>query len=135
MNLLKILKITYDAFLQELVNDLPPKKPKKVSVELINEENGMLRYKITPNSATAPDVVKRKISINIDGNMNVQEYGIDEEVPNLELEQDQVAAITEQQIDDNNNISSASDPYVFTANDTLAPPTPGQISVELIEEV
>lgn len=111
---------------------LPPRQPLPVAVSLNREDASMLVYSLTLPPPGASDVVKRTLKQTVNG----------VELPNVDVtdgfevsynDNDSVT-LSLFDTDDAGNESPPSDPFAFTATDTIAPPQPGQVGVALLRE-
>lgn len=119
----------------EVAPHLPPRRPFPPSATLSREEAAVLVYKITPAAPGAADVASHEIAVTVNGvpadsPATVLPGGSFE----LQLADNDAVTLVQVDIDDAGNRSPASEPYGFTATDTIAPPQPGQPAVELLRE-
>ena len=96
-----------------------------------------LVYKASLPPVGAPDVVTRTLELTIDG---VKEF-IDVVPPTLNsielppVKEGATVSIRLRDIDDRKNSSLWGSDVTFVSADTIAPPAPGQVSVELVSEI
>lgn len=117
---------------RELVDRLPPRKPRPVAVSPIAEDHNMLVYKVSLPPVLDPDVVKRVLSVVVNDGTPAEQEAVD----GMELrfaDNDRVV-LSLVHIDDAGNTSAPSEPLAFVALDTIAPHQPGQVSLTLIAE-
>jgi hypothetical protein len=119
---------------RELGAFIPPKRPRQVAAHLVREDGPMLVYSVQFPPVGAPDVVLRRLSVNIDGTTTDVEYGVDDAAHEVRCEQGQVVVLTLVDVDDAGNASLPSEPYGFTASDTIPPAAPGQLAATLVGE-
>lgn len=98
----------------------------------------MNTYRVTFPPLTANDTVQREVTTTIDGGAaTTQTYPATQLTFDMEAAEGSTVTLVLVDIDDampTPNRSEPSDPFTFTATDTLAPGKPGQFSVEMISE-
>lgn len=115
-----------------LVEYLPPRRPLRVGATLIREDQSVLIYKLTLPPAGAPDVVTRELAVEVNG--SVRETLDASDGMELSFDQGDAVRLSLVDVDDAGNRSEPSEPLEFAASDTIAPPAPGQLGVELLRE-
>lgn len=100
------------------------------------EENTMgLIYDIQVPVPTAFDVTKRVVKIKVDDHESEFTLSNVETVLTTQpIKEGSVVTLSVKNIDNAGNESEWSDPYTFTATDTLAPPKSGPVSAVLVGE-
>lgn len=112
-------------------------KPDQVEVYIVRGDKMGLVYKAGLPPLGAPDVVLRTLELTVDG---VKQF-IDVVPPSLKtielppVKEGSTVSIRLQDIDDRSNASLWGADVTFVSADTIAPPSPGQVSVELVSEV
>lgn len=92
-----------------------------------------LVYQLILPPPGAPDVVKRTLKSTVNG---VEQPDVDIVSDPFEVtfaDNDSVT-LSIVDTDDAGNVSPPSEPFAFTATDTIAPPQPGQVGVSLLRE-
>jgi hypothetical protein len=110
-------------------------KPGKLQITLI-KENGenMLEYKILLPAHDVKDLVDRELTVTVGDTVDVFHLAPDAmESAVLTASQDSVVSLSLVDVDDAGNRSEASVLEV-TITDTIAPPTPGTLSVVVVGE-
>ena len=112
-------------------------KPGKVVVYIIRGDKMGLVYKASLPPLGAPDVVVRTLELTVDG---VKEFinvvPVDSKYIELPpVKEGATVKIRLQDIDDRNNGSLWGADVTFVSADTIPPPAPGQVSVEVTSEV
>lgn len=112
-------------------------KPDQVKIYIVRGDKMGLVYKASLPPLGAPDVVVRTLELTVDG---VKEF-INVVPPSLKtvelppVKEGATVSIRLQDIDDRSNASLWGSDVTFVSADTIAPPAPGQVSVELVSEV
>ena len=112
-------------------------KPGKVVIYIIRGDKMGLVYKASLPPLGAPDVVVRTLELTVDG---VKEFinVVPVDSKSIELppvKEGATVSIRLSDIDDRQNASLWGADVTFVSADTIAPPAPGQVSVELVSEV
>ena len=116
----------------EIVTTAPP-EPGSLLATLVREEDEMLIYAITAGPPGAPDVVKRELSVYLNGATEPDQ--IVDFVDGMELAFESGAQVKMELVDiDDADLESEAAVFEFTAADTLAPPKPGGFGVSLVRE-
>lgn len=116
----------------EIAEYLPPRRPLRMGVYLTRESSMGLVYKLTLPPPGAPDVVKRTLRVTVNGDTHPDQEVNDS--TELTFQDNDAVSLSIQDTDDAGNVSPWSEPYTFTAKDTIAPGQPGQVSVNLLRE-
>ena len=92
-------------------------------------------YGVTAGSAGASDVVERKLTVTVNGEVvETKSYTGDiVDLGELKVAQDADVSLALVDVDDVGNVSSPAT-YVFKATDSIAPPVPGSFGVNIIRE-
>lgn len=111
-------------------------KPGKIYILVTGERAMAITFKVVLPPVSAPDVVKRELSVKIgDADPIFTELAADAtEVDELEGAQDAEVEVSLVDIDDAGNRSEASVATAVLA-DTFAPPKPGELGIELTGEI
>lgn len=120
--------------------DLLPRKPLglpgKVTLEILDEgEDHMLTFRLLLPQPGAADVVSRELTVSVGGgDPQVVSLGGDE-LASAEMSGDDGAAVVGSlvDVDDAGNRSPARE-FSFVLADTIAPPQPGEVGVEVTGE-
>lgn len=138
------LQVTYRRFFPSRVTGTVvvyegPAMPGILRLAVYSEESDMLKFKLTPIPAPgAPDVVRRELTVTVaDGAPTLIELAPDqtEATSDTFVGNDNDRVLTSLvDIDDAGNRSPARE-QEFTLTDTIAPPEPGAIGLEVTEEV
>ncbi len=131
MNSTQKLKRAFWEWLTEDIKIIPRPSP-PILTESGKETKIMLNYKMTLPSATDPDVVSWNLETTLGSDPPVVAPINDGDL--LSYEQGTLVSLRLQEVDDAGNISEFSDPFSFTATDTLPPSKPGQPVLELVSE-
>lgn len=115
--------------------------PYGLRVKLIHKISGdykmanTLVYGVTAGAAGAADVVERRLSITVNGEVveNRTYAGDIVDLGELKVVQDADVSLALVDVDDVGNVSPPAI-YVFKATDTVAPPTPGSFGVNVVRE-
>jgi hypothetical protein len=112
-------------------------KPGKVVIYIIRGDKMGLVYKASLPPLGAPDVAVRTLELTVDG---VKEFinVVPVDSKSIELppvKEGATVKIRLEDIDDRGNASLWGADVTFVSADTIAPPAPGQVSVELVSEV
>ena len=95
-----------------------------------------LVYKVTLPPVGAPDVKSRVVTYKINGKAETRDLFYTETSFTLPpVKEGSKVEVSFTETDDAGNTSVPSDSIYFTATDTIAPPKPGQLTVELFSEV
>lgn len=133
-NLLMLAEINGN--LRRLQKALRLRRPKAVYLKLVSQgENGMLKFVLVLPEKGAADVVKRHLTVSVGaGEPAVLELDGDATRTDLMegVEGDAVAGSLVDE-DDAGNKSEARE-FSFTLVDTIAPPQPGEVGVEVVSE-
>lgn len=113
-----------------------PPMPGPLRLTVISEDRDMLQFKLVLPAPGAPDVVSRELSVKVgEGDAVVQPLAPDAlEVVGFEGADNAVVAVSLVDIDDAGNRSEAREQQ-FTLTDTIAPPQPGEIGLQVTAEV
>jgi len=110
------------------------RKPGLVFLCLVNENNSMLEFKLLLPPASAADVASREVRFMIDDFLVEADLNKEDQETNLyQAEEGAVIRGTLVDIDDAGNRSEARE-FEYTLNDTLAPPQPGELGLEVVAE-
>lgn len=110
------------------------RKPGPVFLYLFNETDGMLEFKLLLPPAGAQDVVTREVRLML-GDTPV-EFTLDKndrETGIYQAEDNTVISGSLVDVDDAGNRSEVRE-FSFTLTDTIAPPQPGEIGLEVVGE-
>jgi hypothetical protein len=134
--LLRWSQLRFDRIDSLLYDLLLKSKPGRVQIFVTGEIDMAITFKVVLPPVSAPDVVKRELSVKIgDADAVVSELAGDvTEVADLQGAQDAEVEVSLVDIDDAGN---RSEPSVATAvlADTFAPPKPGELGIELTGEI
>lgn len=110
------------------------KRPGLVFLVFAKEENDMLFFNLVLPAPGASDVVSRKLSVQI-GNADPVELtlAVSEPAPEMSGNDNDIVQGSLVDIDDANNPSDPSS-FNFVLTDTIPPPAPGQVGLQVIRE-
>jgi len=111
--------------------DVPPRPPK---VGIYSKGEGVmgLKFKATLAAPGASDVAARKLSITENGTERVVDLAAADLTAEFSVARDAAVSVKLADVDGSGNQSEWSEPAEFTANDTFAPPAPGQVGIEAL---
>lgn len=123
----------FDLF-RSLTKVLRLRKPGMVFL-VIRKEEDMMKFVLVLPTIGAPDVVTRKLEIQVGGGepQNFEFPGTATETDAFIGEQDDAVSGTLRDIDDAGNVSDPRD-FGFVLEDTIAPPQPGEMGIRITEE-
>lgn len=123
------------SLLRDILKVLRLRKPGLVLLKLVGESD-MLQFKLLLPPPGAKDVVERKLSVSVNGSptINVSYPGSATESEVIACPDDAEVNGTLVDIDDRGNQSPASE-FSFVVTDTIAPPKPGEIGLQVVAEV
>ena len=107
-----------------------------IKINLEKETNMGLVYRLFLSPPEASDVVKRVVSLKVDGNSSLLDINPNSTSYDLPpVKDNSLVEISVKDVDDAGNESGWSDPLKFTALDTIVPGTPQGLAVKLVAEV
>lgn len=122
--------------LEQLVKIFRLRKPGLVYLTLWQGENGMLKFVLVLPEKGAADVVQRELTVSVGDKEPVFVTVDGDAVRSSVLEGEDGEAVTGTlvDVDDAGNKSEARE-FSFVLADTIAPPMPGEVGLEVTEEV
>lgn len=122
--------------LSNLVKIFRLRKPGLVYVTLWQGDDGMLKFVLVLPEKGAPDVVQREVTVAVGANepVLVTVDGDTVKTSVFEGEDGESVVGTLVDVDDAGNKSEARE-FSFVLVDTIAPPMPGEVGLEVTEEV
>lgn len=125
-----------DFQLKQLVKIFRLRKPGLVYLTLWQGENGMLKFVLVLPEKGAADVVQRELTVSVGDKEPVFVTVDGDAVRSSVLEGEDGEAVTGTlvDVDDAGNKSEARE-FSFVLADTIAPPMPGEVGLEVTEEV
>lgn len=111
---------------------LAPPRPRPPFASILREENDMLIYGLALPPKTDTDVVSYELTEVVNG--GDPRVAVVDETTELSYNDGDEVSLSVVEIDADGRRSDPSDPFTFTATDTLPPPKPGQVGVNLLRE-
>lgn len=112
----------------------PPAKPQSVSANL-RRSFMALEYQVVFPPFPESDKGSKKLKKVISGVETIEDFANpDEPFASLIVEDETEVSLSVSHIDLKGNASAFSEPFTFTANDTLPPSAPNQVGVVLIRD-
>lgn len=122
------------AAIRSLIKVLRLRQPGMVFLVLTREIDSMLEFKLILPAPSAPDVVERRLSLQIGSQPPLTPVLMaDEEAPLYSGTEGDLVSGSLVDVDDAGNVSPPRD-FEFTLRDTIAPPQPGEIGIEVVRE-
>jgi hypothetical protein len=114
--------------------------PYGLGIKFISKTKGgvmanIMVYGLTAGSAGSTDVIERRLTVTVNGEVveNRTYAGDIVDLGELKVAQDADVSLALVDVDDVGNVSSPAI-YVFKATDSVAPPVPGSFGVNIIRE-
>lgn len=109
--------------------------PYALNISLIGMESEMLVYSVTAGPAVDSDVVTRRLTVTVNGEVvsSSDHPGEATSFGEIAVSQDSNVVVSLVDVDDSGNESVPS-AFEFTAKDTIPPSQPGSLGVTLVRE-